>query len=205
MIPSSINAAALVLVLTLPACGENSSDYASRNAETADDETSAQADPQSQDPSGDRSPRPESNLSASTSSRTAASSELNSRIVGMNRIVELPSDVLFAFDSADLRPEAVASLREVADEIRGAPAGAIVIVGHTDSKGSDTYNLDLSTRRAQAVRDWMGEQVGVRQRDFEVSGAGEGDPVMPNVNPDGSDSEEGRSRNRRVEVVIPLE
>jgi outer membrane protein OmpA-like peptidoglycan-associated protein len=123
----------------------------------------------------------------------------------MNRIVELPSDVLFAFDSADLRPEAVASLREVADEIRGAPAGAIVIVGHTDSKGSDTYNLDLSTRRAQAVRDWMGEQVGVRQRDFEVSGAGEGDPVMPNVNPDGSDSEEGRSRNRRVEVVIPLE
>ena len=146
-----------------------------------------------------------SNLSANTSSLTANSSDLNSRIVGMNRIVELPSDVLFDFDSAELKPQAEAALRQVADAIRSAPQGSITIIGHTDSMGSDAYNLDLSTRRAQAVRDWMGEQVGVRQRDFEVSGAGEGDPVMPNANPDGSDSEEGRSRNRRVEVVIHVE
>ena len=147
---------------------------------------------------------PQSNLSARTSSLTANTSDLNSRVVGTNRIVELPADVLFDFDSVELKPEAETALRQVAEAIRAAPQGGIAIVGHTDSKGSDNYNDDLSLRRAQAVRDWMASQVGVRQRELTVEGAGESEPLALNINPDGSDSERGRARNRRVEVVIPI-
>ena len=83
------------------------------------------------------------------------------------------------------------------------PPGPITIVGHTDSRGDDAYNLRLSRARAQAVADWFGGQVGIRTRAFQVSGRGETAPIAANVRPDGSDDPESRARNRRVEVVIP--
>lgn len=143
------------------------------------------------------------NTRAAVSSLTANISDLNVRVTDMSTIIELPADVLFAFDKAELTPEATNALTKAADLIRQGAPGEIEIVGHTDSKGSDDYNDDLSRRRAQAVADWFGQQVGVRQRSFEVIGRGEIEPVVPNETADGADDPEGRAKNRRVEVVIP--
>lgn len=143
------------------------------------------------------------NLTGSSSALTADISGLNVRTSDTQVIVDLPADTLFAFDKADLTPEAATNLAKVADLIRRAPAGTIEVVGHTDAKGDDTYNLALSEQRAQAVVTWMREQVGVRQRQFQVVGKGETDPVAPNAKPDGSDDPAGRAQNRRVVVAIP--
>lgn len=109
--------------------------------------------------------------------------------------IDIAADVLFAFDSADLSDEAVARLGEVAAEVgeRAAP-GALTIVGHTDSNGSDAYNDDLSQRRAQAVADVLGPALTDADLDISVEGRGESEPVADN----GSD--EGRQLNRRVTV-----
>ncbi|SFO81779.1 OmpA family protein [Qipengyuania nanhaisediminis] len=189
--------------VALAGCGATSETPDDRN-ETAASPEAPEDERSSPATAVDQGQGPLSNLSARTSSLTAIASDLNSRIVGTNRIVELPADVLFDFDSAELKPEAETALRQVAEAIRAAPQGGIAIVGHTDSKGSDSYNDDLSQRRAQAVRDWMASQVGVRQREFTLEGAGESEPLAPNANSDGTDSEHGRARNRRVEVVIPI-
>lgn len=130
-------------------------------------------------------------------------SGLQTRVTDFGTVVELPSDTLFAFDKAELSPEAQGNLAEAAELIRGAPPGPVAITGHTDAKGDDAYNQRLSERRAAAVADWMRGQVGVRQRTFTVSGKGETEPVAPNVRPDGSDDEAGRARNRRVELLLP--
>lgn len=95
------------------------------------------------------------------------------------------------------------NLGKAADRIRKGAPGTVEIIGHTESKGADAYNQALSERRAQAVADWMKQQVCVRQRDVAVSGKGEAAPLVPNARPDGSDDPGGRAKNRRVEIVIP--
>jgi len=137
------------------------------------------------------------------SSLTGAVSDLNVRMTDLSLIVELPSDVLFEFDQATLSPAAKTQLTQAADSIRAGGEGTIKVVGHTDSKGSEEYNDALSLRRAEAVRDWFAERVGIRQREFEVEGLGEKDPIASNTNADGSDDPDARARNRRVDVIIP--
>jgi len=142
-------------------------------------------------------------LQAQVSSLNASKSGFNVRITDTSTIVDLAADALFAFDSAELSPEATSSLAKTADLIRVGAPGDIAIIGHTDAKGDDAYNQRLSERRAQAIAEWMKGQVGVRLRSFAVSGKGETNPVAPNVRPDGSDDPSGRAKNRRVEIVIP--
>ena len=142
-------------------------------------------------------------LTSAVSDLRADTSGLNVRETAFGTVVELPADTLFEFDKAELAPDAATNLAKVAELIRSAPAGAIGIVGHTDAKGDDAYNQRLSEQRAQSVATWMKEQVGIRQRTYEVAGKGEAEPVAANQKPDGSDDPEGRARNRRVEVVIP--
>ena len=77
----------------------------------------------------------------------------------------------------------------------------IEVVGHTDSKGSDTYNMGLSRRRAEKVVEFL-IQIGVDKKRITSSGAGETEPVARNTNPNGSDSPEGRKLNRRVEFRV---
>ena len=116
--------------------------------------------------------------------------------VGDVTLVTLVSDLLFAFDSAELTPAAQAKIIEVVGKI---PQGAEVAVdGYTDSLGDDAYNLDLSQRRAEAVAAVMRD----RRRDLvmTVTGHGEADPVAPNTTADGGDDPVGRSLNRRVTV-----
>lgn len=117
--------------------------------------------------------------------------------------VTLAADVLFAFDRAQLSPRAAARIDQVAQEIRRAGPGPITIEGHTDSRGSAAYNRGLSLRRAEAVRSALARALGASAPSLVTSGRGESEPVARNTNPDGSDSPQGRARNRRVEIRIP--
>jgi OOP family OmpA-OmpF porin len=102
----------------------------------------------------------------------------------------------FAFDSDKLSPNDTARLDELASVLKNPKLGTVrgTIEGHTDSKGSESYNLGLSKRRAQAVANYL-QASGVAISDrFTVNGFGESRPVASN------DTEEGRAQNRRVVV-----
>ncbi|TYB54512.1 OmpA family protein [Nonomuraea sp. PA05] len=118
---------------------------------------------------------------------------------GTQRRIIFAADVLFAFDKATLTGKARSRLELAAASLKAEAAGKPVeIDGYTDAKGSGSYNLALSRRRAQAVRDALGKLVpGVT---FTVAGHGEADPVAPNALPDGGDNPGGRAKNRRVEI-----
>lgn len=117
-------------------------------------------------------------------------------------IVDLPSDVLFAYDSAKLSPHADVALGRTAQIIAAGPPGAITITGYTDGKGEDAYNRELSEHRARAVADWL-EAHGVDAKRITTRGRGKADPVAPNTRLDGSDDPVGRAKNRRVEITVP--
>lgn len=121
-------------------------------------------------------------------------------VEGQQVSVSLDADVLFEFDKADLTAQAQQTLTGLAEELDEFAEGPVTIVGHTDARGDDPYNLDLSLRRAQAVQGFLAGQVTAPVT-FEVDGRGEVEPVAPNENPDGSDDPEGRRRNRRVEIT----
>ena len=110
------------------------------------------------------------------------------------------ADFLFDFDRSVVRPEAAGALAEVAARIKEAKK-AITIEGHTDAKGTESYNQGLSERRAGAVRVALSDR-GIPDAWLRVRGFGKSRPVAPNQHADGSDDPDGRQRNRRVEVVI---
>ncbi|MES2862439.1 MAG: OmpA family protein [Pseudomonadota bacterium] len=118
-------------------------------------------------------------------------------------VVDIAADVLFAFDKADLSPQAPAQLQRAADLIRQGGEGSVRVVGYTDAKGEDAYNLDLSQRRAQAVVAWLTRTGGIPAPRLVAEGRGEVDPVAPNARPDGGDDPDGRAKNRRVTITIP--
>lgn len=118
-------------------------------------------------------------------------------------VVSLPSDVTFDFDKATIRQEGRGALETLARLIQASGGvDAISIEGHTDSHGDEAYNLALSQRRAEAVKAFLVQQ-GVAEDRLRTVGLGEQRPVAPNAGPDGSDDEDGRQRNRRVEVILP--
>jgi outer membrane protein OmpA-like peptidoglycan-associated protein len=116
--------------------------------------------------------------------------------------IELPADILFDFDKADIRPSAADALKQVAGILRERAKGRVVIEGHTDSKGNHPYNQTLSERRAGSVEKWLVDREGLGQTKFAVQGFAETRPVAPNTKPDGSDDPDGRQKNRRVEIVF---
>ena len=107
----------------------------------------------------------------------------------------MSDEVLFATDSATLRPGARDKLQPLADYLRENPGVRVSIDGHTDSRGSDEYNKGLSLRRADAVRAAF-DEMGVTRARFTVEGHGEADPIAPN------DTAVNMQRNRRVEVTL---
>lgn len=116
--------------------------------------------------------------------------------------IELAADVLFDFDKAEIRPDAENALKQAAGIVREKAKRGVRVEGHTDSKGSDSYNQTLSERRASSVKDWLVQKEGLRNVRFSTAGFGAKNPVAPNTKPDGSDDPEGRQKNRRVEIVI---
>ncbi|WP_454535908.1 OmpA family protein [Diaphorobacter nitroreducens] len=113
--------------------------------------------------------------------------------------IDLPADVLFDFDKAELRADAARSLDKAAELLKSYPQAPIDVVGHTDGKGGDTYNDALSQRRAAAVAAALQSRTG---RPIATRGMGKRQPVAPNTTPDGRDDPDGRQRNRRVQIVI---
>jgi OOP family OmpA-OmpF porin len=104
---------------------------------------------------------------------------------------DVTRQVEFAFDSAELTDEGRATLDETAETLQKLNWVGGAVEGHTDSVGSDEYNLTLSQKRAQTVADYLTGK-GISDSRFEVAGLGESQPVADN------DSEEGRAKNRRV-------
>lgn len=112
--------------------------------------------------------------------------------------INLSSDVVFAFGSAELSPAAQEALDAVADEI-GTGGGTLTVKGHTDSIGDDASNQVLSEQRAAAVRAALEALLG-GSFTYQTVGFGETTPIAPNTRPDGSDDPDGRAQNRRVEI-----
>jgi outer membrane protein OmpA-like peptidoglycan-associated protein len=115
--------------------------------------------------------------------------------VGEGILVTFDSGILFGFDSTALRTEGRENLRNLAENLDKYPDTDLMIVGHTDSVGSDAYNQGLSERRARAAADLLAAD-GVDRGRIRTAGRGEAEPVTSN------DSAEGRQQNRRVEVAI---
>jgi outer membrane protein OmpA-like peptidoglycan-associated protein len=103
--------------------------------------------------------------------------------------------IYFAFNSDEIREESEPTLQEIADLLRRHPDWKLAIEGHTDSIANDTYNLQLSERRASAVRNALVTRKGVTAARLTTAGFGESRPKAAN------DTLEGRARNRRVELV----
>jgi flagellar motor protein MotB len=129
-----------------------------------------------------------------------------SRTAGEERILRLERalrelrravvyDLYFDFNSEKIREESEPTLRDIAAVMRRNPDWELSIEGHTDNVASDRYNLELSSRRAAAVKTALGSQFGIAGTRLTTAGLGESQPQGRN------DTIEGRARNRRVELV----
>lgn len=114
---------------------------------------------------------------------------------GEGILVKFDSGILFDTNKSDLKPAAQSNLQNLAASLQKNPETNILIVGHTDNTGSDTYNMDLSVRRAESVKSYIvaGNVAAAR---LQTQGKGESEPIADNTTVD------GRSQNRRVEIVI---
>ncbi len=119
---------------------------------------------------------------------------LETRDTARGLIVSL-SDVLFDFNQASLKPGAKEKLAKVSGILLAYPTLRMSVEGHTDSIGTDDYNLKLSQRRADAVRDYLTSN-GISSSVVQAIGLGKADPVASN------DDNAGRQQNRRVEMVV---
>jgi outer membrane protein OmpA-like peptidoglycan-associated protein len=109
----------------------------------------------------------------------------------------LQAEVLFPKDSSKLNPDAQSRIQAIADEIKAQHATTVRVFGFTDSLGSYAHGLALSKKRAEQVHDRLAAALGSTDITFEVRGYSEDYPIADNT------SEQGRRKNRRVEVTFP--
>jgi outer membrane protein OmpA-like peptidoglycan-associated protein len=128
--------------------------------------------------------------------------DLGAKVTEKEIKIALSGDILFDFDKDTLRPDAFPTLEKVAEVLSQYPEAPVVIEGHTDSKGKEKYNQNLSERRAKSVKDWLVQNAGADGGRIKTKGWGEAKPAVPNAKPDGSDDPDGRQQNRRVEITI---
>lgn len=115
-------------------------------------------------------------------------------------IITLEDRILFDFDKSDLRPDAATTVDALAEAFVAVTPRSLDVRGHTDSKGSDDYNQDLSERRAKTVGAALTERAVTSQ--IGTQGLGETQPVAANEIK-GKDNPAGRQLNRRVEIFVP--
>jgi outer membrane protein OmpA-like peptidoglycan-associated protein len=113
-------------------------------------------------------------------------------------VITLSGSVLFRTNESTLMPGATTRLDQVVDALSTTSGRNVLVEGYTDSQGSDTYNLDLSQRRADSVRDYLVHR-GYPSARVEARGIGEGRPIADNA------TSEGRANNRRVEIILERE
>lgn len=115
--------------------------------------------------------------------------------IGEGIVVTFPEGLLFTFDSYEVTPAARENLRKLAASLHKYPNTRTLIVGHTDSQGSDAYNQTLSEQRAVAAANFIvGE--GIDHVRVSTAGRGESEPIADNA------TDEGRRLNRRIEIAI---
>ncbi|HEY1770969.1 MAG TPA: OmpA family protein [Chthoniobacterales bacterium] len=117
--------------------------------------------------------------------------------LGSGTKFKMPNNQLFAYDSAELQGTAVDQLQKVATLIKRNPNATFTLEGYTDSYGSDDYNLDLSKRRAEAVKAYLVDSLGINPAQIETRGYGKANLL---TSPDASIDEQ--EVNRRVVVVV---
>ncbi|HEY3744863.1 MAG TPA: OmpA family protein [Gemmatimonadaceae bacterium] len=115
--------------------------------------------------------------------------------VGEGIAVTFASGILFPFNSTEILPDGRTNLQQLASSLEKYPNSDILIVGHTDSVGTDAYNNDLSQRRALAAQSYL-QSLGVPAARLQATGRGESEPIQSN------DTDAGRAQNRRVEIAI---
>lgn len=115
-------------------------------------------------------------------------------------IIEVPSHLLFDFDKSELKSDVIETLDQLSQDLNEYEGANVLIYGHTDSQGEETYNQKLSEERAREVQSYLEKKVNVENINLETKGYGQTKPIATN------ESEEGREKNRRVEIVVePLE
>jgi len=115
--------------------------------------------------------------------------------VGEGIVVEFSSAVLFGFDKSNLSADAKSNLDKLVVVLNTYPDTDIEVQGHTDSKGSEGYNMDLSIKRASAVSGYLNNR-GIKNTRVTLKGFGESVPKYTN------DTKDGQGKNRRVEFLI---
>lgn len=117
---------------------------------------------------------------------------------GDQLVLDMPSEVTFAFGSSNLSPEFRGTLDKIGSTLTEYEKTYVDVLGHTDSVGSDAFNQTLSEQRAQTVADYLSGR-GVQRARLATRGYGESQPRASNT------TEEGRAQNRRVEIrLVPV-
>ncbi len=114
---------------------------------------------------------------------------------GNEIVLNMPSNITFATDSATVQPQFQRTLAAVGAVIKKFPKTIVDVYGHTDSTGDSNYNLQLSQSRATTVATYLANQ-GIDQRRFYIQGFGSRQPIATNA------TEAGRAANRRVEIRL---
>ncbi len=123
--------------------------------------------------------------------------ELKAKQTDRGLVITL-GDVLFEFNQSDLKAGAARNLDPLVKALDKDPEQSVIIEGHTDNIGSESYNLSLSEKRAESVKSYLVNQ-GIDADRISTEGLGYEFPVASN------DSNEGRQQNRRVEIILPQE
>ena len=111
------------------------------------------------------------------------------------------NNIYFDLDKSDIRPDAATELDKLVDLLTDNPEIKIEMSSHTDSIGTNVYNIQLSQRRAESTVAYLISK-GIAPDRLVAKGYGEEKPIARNTNPDGTDNPEGRQRNRRTEFKI---
>ena len=123
----------------------------------------------------------------------AGAPDMRNKLITEGKLVT--RGILFDVNSDKIKSESYGTLKEIAQVLKDNPGVKVKIVGHTDSDGNPTSNMDLSKRRAASVKNSLTKDFGIDASRMETDGKGASEPVSPNTTP------EGKANNRRVEFI----